>query len=353
MKTQLPLWIIAVFALVLTACQQPSANTSSKNTTPTDSSLTPTNEFAIVIHGGAGDIRAENLSDSLQAAYKAKLKEAITAGYTILKNGGKAADAVQASINVMENSPLFNAGKGAVLTHNEQPSLDASIMLGKNLKAGAIAGVSHIKNPINLAYSVLQNSKHVMLAGKGAEEFAFTQGFDSVPESYFITEKRLTQVQNIKKREKNKVTSTFYDPIIKAEKMGTVGCVALDKHGNIAAGTSTGGMTNKRYGRIGDSPIIGAGTYANNKTCGVSCTGWGEYYIRGVVAYDLSALMQYKGLNLNTAAHHIIHEKQPELGGNGGLIAIDHHGNIVTDFNTTGMFRAQMNDQGQLEIGLF
>lgn len=354
MKCFTQLCLVILSLSMLTACQENTATTTSKTiATDTNTTKAQVNDFAIVIHGGAGDIRAENLPDSLQEVYRQKLKEAVTAGYTILKNGGKAVEAVEASINVMENSPLFNAGKGAVLTHNERPSLDASVMLGKNLKAGAIAGVSHIKNPIDLAIAVMQNSKHVMLAGKGAEKFALTQGFDTVPESYFITQKRLRQVRHLKQRNNPSTAAVYYDPYIKAEKLGTVGCVALDRNGNIAAGTSTGGMTNKRYGRIGDSPIIGAGTYANNKTCGVSCTGWGEYYIRGVVAYDMSALLEYKGLSVSEAAHKIIHEKQPALGGSGGMIAIDHRGQIVTDFNTTGMFRAQMDDAGNLKIGMF
>src|SRR5699024_10740798 len=246
--------------------------------------------------------------------------------------------AIKAAIQVMEESPLFNAGKGAVLNHNEKPELDASIMDGKTLNAGAVAGISHIKSPILLAYEIMENSKHVMLSGEGAELFAMEQGLDTVPETYYITKRRLDQVKAMKKQENE--LSAYFDPMINADKMGTVGAVALDKDGNLAAGTSTGGMANKRYGRIGDSPIIGAGTYANNKTCAVSATGDGEFYIRGTVAYDVSALMEYKGLSVSEATQKILHEKQPELGGTGGLIAMDKYGNVSLDFNTPGMFRA-------------
>lgn len=309
-------------------------------------------EFAIAIHGGAGDIRPDQLPDSLEQAYKDKLEEAIKTGHQLLKNGGTAVEAVQATINVMEDSPLFNAGKGAVLNHQERPELDAAIMEGKTLNAGAIAGVSHIKNPINLAFKVMTRSKHVLLDGAGAENFALEQGLDTVSESYFITPRRRDQVKAIKKEEAQK-SAVYYDPILKTKKMGTVGCVALDKEGNLAAGTSTGGLTNKRFGRIGDSPLIGAGTYANNESCAVSCTGEGEYYIRGVVAYDMAALMKYKGLSVTEATRKIIHHKQPELGGSGGIIAMDHYGNVSQDFNTSGMFRAKMDDQGNLEVALY
>lgn len=310
-------------------------------------------EFAIALHGGAGVIKKENMSDSLEQAYKDKLKEAITTGHKVLEKGGTAVEAVQATINVMENSPLFNSGKGAVLNHEEKPELDASIMDGKTLNAGAIAGVSHIKNPIDLAISVMNDSPHVLLAGKGAEQFALTQGFDTVPSTYFITKNRLDQVRRMKENSKNKTASVYYDPYVQDDKFGTVGAVALDKDGNLAAGTSTGGTANKLYGRIGDSPIIGAGTYANNKTVAVSSTGTGEYYIRGVVAYDISALMEYKGMSLAEATHKVIQEKQIELGGDGGVVAMDKYGNVSHEFNTPGMFRAKMDDKGNIEIGIY
>lgn len=314
--------------------------------------------FGIVIHGGAGTILKENMSDSLEKAYKEKLEEAIRVGHEILANGGTAVEAVQRSINVMENSPLFNAGKGAVFTSAGTNELDASIMDGETLNAGAVAGVTTIKNPINLAYEVMENSQHVMMAGEGAETFAREQGVELVDPEYFYTENRYKSLQRIKDREETQLDhddnrSAFVDPFIKDSKYGTVGAAALDKHGNLAAGTSTGGMTNKKWGRIGDAPIIGAGTYANNKTCAVSGTGWGEFFIRGVVAYDISALMEYKGLSLQEAARQVIQEKNPDLGGNGGIIAIDHEGNFAMEFNTAGMYRATMNRAGELEIGIY
>lgn len=315
-----------------------------------------TNEFAIVIHGGAGTILKENLTAEDEASYKAKLEEAIKVGYEILKNGGTSLDAVEKTVNVLENSPLFNAGKGAVFTNAGTNELDASIMDGKNLDAGASSGTKTVKNPINLARAVMENSPHVMLSGEGAEQFAKEQGLEIVDPSYFYTEGRFKALQRVKASEDSKAIrdkSAFYDPTIKDSKFGTVGCVALDKDGNLAAGTSTGGMTNKRWGRIGDAPIIGAGTYANNATCAVSSTGWGEYFIRAMVAYDISALMDYKGLTLQEAAKEVIQKKVPDLGGDGGIIAIDKDGNMVMEFNTAGMYRASMDDSGTLNIGIY
>lgn len=311
--------------------------------------------FGIVIHGGAGTILKENMSDSLEAAYKDKLKEAISAGYEILKNGGSSLDAVTHTINVMEDSPLFNSGKGAVFTHEGRNELDASIMDGKTLNAGAIAGVRHIKNPIDLARDVMQKSEHVMLYGAGAEEFAQTLGYKMMDTSYFYTQKRYESLQKVLEKEKaeNKKEISFEDSFIKNSKFGTVGCAALDKHGNLAAGTSTGGMTNKRWNRIGDAPIIGAGTYANNATCAVSSTGWGEYFIRAVVAYDISALMEYKGMSLQDAAREVIQKKVPALGGDGGIVAIDKDGNVAMEFNTSGMYRATMNSKGELIVKIY
>lgn len=292
-----------------------------------------------------------------EAAYKAKLEEAIRVGYTILESGGASLDAVEKTINVMENSPLFNAGKGAVFTNAETNELDASIMDGKNLNAGASAGTTTVKNPINLARAVMEKSPHVMLSGKGAEQFAKEQNLEIVNPEYFHTENRMRSLKRIKDSEKIELDhddkTAFYDSSIKDYKFGTVGCVALDKNGNLAAGTSTGGMTNKRWGRIGDAPIIGAGTYANNNTCAVSSTGWGEYFIRAMVAYDISALMDYKGLSLEEASKEVIQKKLPELGGDGGIIAVDKNGNISMEFNTSGMYRATMNDKGELYIGIY
>jgi len=311
--------------------------------------------FGIVIHGGAGTILKENMSDSLEAAYKAKLKEAISIGYEILKNGGTSLEAVTNTINIMEDSPLFNAGKGAVFTHDGSNELDASIMDGATLNAGAIAGVKHIKNPINLAQDVMQKSEHVMLYGPGAEEFAKDLGYVMMDTTYFYTKNRYESLQKVLQKEKSKSEKkvSFEDSYIKNSKFGTVGCAALDKHGNLAAGTSTGGMTNKRWNRIGDAPIIGAGTYANNATCAVSSTGWGEYFIRSVVAYDISALMEYKGLTLQEAATEVIQKKIPTMGGDGGIVAIDKDGNVAMEFNTAGMYRATMNSEGELIIKIY
>ncbi|WP_373058137.1 isoaspartyl peptidase/L-asparaginase family protein [Zunongwangia sp. H14] len=348
--------LLFTFCLFL-ACNQ---NSSSEATKPSEVNSEKTANdsipnFGIVIHGGAGTILKENMTDSLEQAYREKLEEAIRTGHKILANGGTAVEAVRKTINVMENSPLFNSGKGAVFTNEETNELDASIMDGKTLNAGAVAGVSIVKNPIDLAYEVMVHSEHVLLAGKGAERFAKEQGLEIVDPSYFYTQNRFRSLQRVKEKEKAEAGNkmAFYDPYIKDSKFGTVGCAALDKNGNLAAGTSTGGMTNKKYNRIGDSPIIGAGTYANNKTCAVSGTGWGEFFIRGVVAYDISALMEYKGLNLQEAASKVIQEKNPELGGNGGIIAIDHEGNVAMEFNTAGMYRAKMNKNGELEIGIY
>ncbi len=314
-------------------------------------------EFAIVIHGGAGTILKKNMTPEREAAYQAKLEEAIRVGYEVLKNGGSSLDAVEKTINVMEDSPLFNAGKGAVFTNTETNELDASIMDGKTLNAGASAGTTTVRNPINLARAVMEKSEHVMLSGKGAETFAEEQGLTTVEPEYFYTENRYNALKRAKEREEVELghddKTAFYDPYIKDSKYGTVGCAALDKNGNLAAGTSTGGMTNKRYGRIGDGPIIGAGTYANNATCAVSSTGWGEYFIRGMVAHDISALMEYKGLSLQEASRIVIQDKLTGLGGTGGIIAVDKNGNMVMEFNTAGMYRATMNDKGELTIGIY
>lgn len=342
------------------SCQNGENNAPEPTPNKVESSKTVNQNgaFGIVIHGGAGTILKENMSDSLEAAYKQKLEEAIRTGHEILKNGGTAMEAVTKTINVMEDSPLFNAGKGAVFTHEGTNELDASVMDGATLNAGAVAGVTRIKNPIDLALAVMNDSPHVMLYGEGAQNFAQEQGFELVDPSYFYTENRFRSLQRIKDREKTELDhdakiSFSEDPYIKDSKFGTVGCAALDKNGNLAAGTSTGGMTNKRWNRIGDAPIIGAGTYANNATCAVSSTGWGEYFIRAMVAYDISALMQYTGATLQEAAQEVIQKKVPELGGDGGIIAIDKEGNVSMEFNTAGMYRAHMNADGNLTIGIY
>lgn len=316
------------------------------------------NDFAIIIHGGAGTILKKNMTDEKEAAYKAKLEEAIKVGHTILKNGGTSQEAVIKTIQVMEESPLFNAGKGAVFTNAGTNELDASFMDGKTLNAGAVAGVKDVKSPIELAVKVMTDSEHVMLSGEGASTFAKEKGLEIVDPSYFYTERRFKSLQRIIDREKTQLghddkTAVFYDSDIKNAKFGTVGCVALDKNGNIAAGTSTGGMTNKRWGRIGDAPIIGSGTYANNNTCGVSSTGWGEYFIRSQVAYDISAQMEYQQKSLKEATTDVIQNKLTKLGGTGGVVALDKNGNMSFEFNTAGMYRASMNDKGDLVIKIY
>ncbi|WGK65916.1 isoaspartyl peptidase/L-asparaginase family protein [Croceiramulus getboli] len=343
--------------LSLLSCTNQETTPAENTAETTPSSDTP--NFGLVIHGGAGTILKKNMTDSLEMAYKAKLEEAIRAGHQILEAGGEAMEAVTAAINIMEDSPLFNAGKGAVFTHEETNELDASVMDGATLNAGAVSGVTRIKNPIDLAVKVMDDSPHVMLAGQGAETFAQEQGMTLVDPAYFFTQKRFDALQRIKEREQTELDhdgdskTAFTDPFIKDAKFGTVGCAALDKNGNLAAGTSTGGMTNKRWNRIGDAPIIGAGTYANNATCAVSSTGWGEYFIRAMVAHDISALMEYKGMSLQEAAQLVIQKKVPDLGGDGGIVAIDHQGNVAMEFNTAGMYRAHMDKEGNLTIGIY
>jgi beta-aspartyl-peptidase (threonine type) len=345
------IYFFLLLLLILSACNSPK-------TTSNKQKNTSVNEFAIIIHGGAGTILKKNMTPEKETAYKTKLEEAIRTGYEILKNGGSSGDAVVKTIQVMEESPLFNAGKGAVFTHEETNELDASFMDGKTLNAGAVAGVKDIKSPIEAARTVMTNSDHVMLSGIGASQFAKEQGLEIVDPSYFYTENRFKSLQRIKDKEKtaldhNDKEAAFYDADIKNSKFGTVGCVALDKEGNISAGTSTGGMTNKRWGRIGDSPIIGSGTYANNKTCGVSSTGWGEYFIRSQVAYDISAQMEYQQKPLKEATKDVIQNKLTKLGGTGGVVALDKNGNMSFEFNTAGMYRASMNDKGDLIIKIY
>lgn len=315
------------------------------------------NDFAIIIHGGAGTILKRKMTPEKEKAYKEKLSEAIKAGHTILKNGGTSLDAVVKAIQVMEESPLFNAGRGSVFTHEETNELDASIMTGNNLDAGAVAGVTNVKSPIALAKEVMLNSPHVLLSGKGAGIFAKEKGLEIVEPSYFYHEPRFKSLQRIKNKMKTALDhdekTAFYDVEIKDSKFGTVGCVALDKNGNITAGTSTGGMTNKRWNRIGDSPIIGAGTYADDKTCGVSATGWGEYFIRLGVAKDISNLMEYKNVSLQEACDKVIQKKLTKLGGRGGVVALDKNGNMVATFNTAGMYRATMNDKGEINVKIY
>jgi beta-aspartyl-peptidase (threonine type) len=334
---------VCLFGLILFACK-PQHEEKSPSTENIHQG-----EIALVIHGGAGTILKENMTPQLEAEYQAKLQEAVKLGYTLLQEGKSSLDAVEAVLRILEDSPLFNAGKGAVFTNDERNELDASIMDGATLNAGAIAGVTRVKNPISLARKVMERSEHVFLIGSGAELFAEQQKIELVDPSYFFDQKRYDHLQKIKKQETNKqLAGTNHD-----HKFGTVGCVALDKNGNLAAGTSTGGMTNKQFGRVGDVPVIGAGTYANNRSCAVSATGWGEYFIRSVVAHDISALVEYKGWSVKEAAKEVIWNKVAKLGGDGGVIVIDRKGNIAMEFNTAGMYRASIDSKGTLSVGIY
>ena len=307
------------------------------------------NNFSIAIHGGAGTLVKGLMTPELETQYKDALKQALGKGYAILEQDGSAIDAVEEAVKILEDFPLFNAGKGSVFTANGTHEMDAAIMEGNNLKAGAVSLITGIKNPVSLARDVMEKSYHVFLAGEGAMEFAKSSGYSIENEDYFYDEVRYKQWQGIKD------SDTFQlDHSVKKEgKFGTVGAVACDQNGNIAAATATGGMTNKKFGRIGDSPMIGAGNYANNKTCAVSCTGSGEFFIRGVVAYDVSCLMEHKNMSLNDAANEVIHKRILEIDGDGGLIAVDALGNIAMPFNTEGMYRACKTSTGMEEISIY
>lgn len=320
--------------------------------------------WGIVIHGGAGVIQRESLTPEREAAVRAVLTESLQAGHAVLAKGGSSLDAVTAAIRVMEDSPLFNAGKGAVFNHDGKNELDAAIMNGRTREAGAVAGLHHVKNPITLARAVMEKSPHVMMVGDGAEEFAKQQGIELVPESYFYTEERWQGLQRALEAEKKQQQtppeqgqpqgpSTFYETQAGSDhKFGTVGAVALDQSGNIAAGTSTGGMTNKRFGRVGDSPIIGAGTYADPR-CGVSATGHGEYFIRYGVARDICARMEYTQLPLLEAANQVVMDVLVKAGGEGGVIAMDAQGNVAMPFNSTGMYRGYIGPDGVPAVAIF
>ena len=314
--------------------------------------------FAIAIHGGAGTINKTKMTKEKRQAYESKLKQARDTGYAMLADGKSSQAAVIAAIQILEDSPLFNAGKGAVYTFDGEHELDASIMNGKTLNAGAVSGVKTVKSPIALAAAVMEKSVHVMLSGKGAEMFAEQQGLASVENSYFDTEARFQALLKAKKQlaEQEKALKDFqaaHQTLGNEYKFGTVGAVALDKSGNLTAGTSTGGMTAKRFGRIGDAPIIGAGTYANNESCAVSATGHGEYFIRYHVAADICARMQYQGISLEKAADVVINDVLVAAGGSGGIIAIDVAGNITMPFNSTGMYRASKSSNGNEFVGIF
>ncbi len=299
----------------------------------------------LVIHGGAGAITRESIPPAVEKMYRDSLCKVLLLGDSILRNGGSSLDAVEACIRMMENCPLFNAGKGAVFNSEGKNELDASIMDGKTHKAGAVSGLTIVKNPITAARCVMDKSPHVMMSGKGAEQFAREQGLELVNPSYFFTKQRWDDYLKMKAKS---------DSLEKVNKIhGTVGCVALDRYGNLAAGTSTGGMTFKKYGRVGDSPIIGAGTYADNESCAVSATGHGEFFIRNVVAYDISALMKYKGLNLVAAADYVVMQKLKAQGGSGGVICLDQKGNIAMPFNTSGMFRGYAKAGGEIKVAVW
>lgn len=312
--------------------------------------------FAIAIHGGAGTILRSSMTDEKEILYKEGLQHALIAGEAILKKGGPSLDAVEAAIRVLEDNPLFNAGRGAVFTHDGKHEMDASLMSGIDLRAGAVAGVQNIKNPISLARNVMERSEHVFMAGTGANEFAKKVNAEFMPDDYFFVDLRYAQLQEALKTDSIVLdhTEKKSDPSFPPDKkFGTVGAVAIDAHGNLAAGTSTGGMTNKKHGRVGDTPIIGAGTYANNSTCAVSCTGHGEFFIRSVVAYDISCLMEYKGMSLKEACEIVVKQKLVKIGGEGGLIAIDKNGNIELPFNSDGMYRASLKEGEKAYIGIY
>jgi len=318
-------------------------------------------KFVLVIHGGAGTILKSEMSAEKESAYRNALAIALQAGYDTLQKGGSSLDGVEMAIRTMEDSPLFNAGRGSVFTNEGKNEMDAAIMNGKTLAAGSVAGVTTIKNPVSAARAVMEKSSHVMMVSKGAEQFAKNEGLEIVAPSYFYTERawkilmKAKEEDSIKalKEEKKKTPGALTQPINSDYKYGTVGAVALDRYGNLAAATSTGGMTNKKFGRVGDSPIIGAGTYANNATCAISCTGWGEYFIRLVVAKTISDLIEFKNYSLTKAADEMIMKKLPALGGDGGLIAVDKNGNIAMPFNTAGMYRGYIKNDGKTAIKIY
>lgn len=309
--------------------------------------------FGIAIHGGAGTILRTSMTPQKEKEYIKGIEEALTAGELILARGGSSLDAVEAAVKKMENYPLFNAGKGSVFTHDGKNEMDACIMEGKELKAGAVAGVQHIKNPISLARAVMEKSEHVLLVGDGAMQFAVHMNIEFERDEYFFVQQRYDQLQMAKNSNQTILDHTPETTVNNEKKMGTVGAVALDVHGNLAAATSTGGMTNKRWGRVGDSPIIGAGTYANNKTCAISCTGHGEFFLRAIVAYDISCLMEYKGLSLKEACNLVVNNKLVKFGGEGGLIAIDAFGNIELPFNSEGMYRGMKKSNAPIYIDIY
>ena len=305
--------------------------------------------ISLAIHGGAGTILKQDMTAELEAAYSKGLEEALSAGYFVLDKGGTALDAVAAAVVSLEDCIMFNAGRGSVFTKNGTHEMDAAIMDGKTLSAGAVAGVSSIKNPVELALAIMQKSEHVLLSGDGALQFAKQQGLKIEDETYFFSQFRYDQWQLVK----NEDTVALDHNIQVEKKFGTVGAVACDAFGNLAAATSTGGMTNKNYNRIGDTPIIGAGTYANNQTCAISCTGHGELFLKAVAAYDVSCLMEYKGMTLQEAMEMVTLDKLVKINGEGGMVGADAKGNIALVFNSEGMYRAMQNSKGEKQIAIY
>jgi beta-aspartyl-peptidase (threonine type) len=311
--------------------------------------------YTLAVHGGAGTILKEDMTPELEAAYLMGLEQAVDAGFAVLEQGGSAVNAIKATIVLMEDNLLFNAGRGAVFTKKGVQEMDAAIMDGRTLEAGAVTGVRNVRNPIELATEVMVNSDHVFLSGKGASDFAIKQGIKLEPDEYFFSQFRYDQWKSIRDSDTYSLDHTHQrlEELMRDKKFGTVGAVARDQRGNIAAATSTGGMTNKKYGRIGDSPIIGAGTYANNKTCGISCTGHGEMFIRAVAAHDVSCLMEYKGLSLQEAMEIVVHEKLIAIDGEGGMIGVDLHGNAALVFNSQGMYRGFRSSDGNGLVAIY
>lgn len=364
MKIYISILLVAILAFPFAASGQKSSFGEIKQLqSPQDPRL------GFIIHGGAGVIRREAMTPEKEKEFRQKLEEAVIAGYKALQSGKTSLDAVEIAIRIMEDSPLFNAGKGAVFTNEGKNELDASIMNGKTLAAGSAAGLRHVKNPISLARAIMERSEHVMMIGDGAEKFAKEQKLELVDEKYFWTQHRWDALQNILKEEKQKTEkvekgnndnvkpSISSNPAPSAEdprnRFGTVGAVALDRYGDLAAGTSTGGMTNKKYGRVGDAPIIGAGTYANNDSCAVSATGWGEYFIRLGVARDIASLMEYRAMPIQNAADMVIKQKLQKLGGDGGIVAMDKFGNMAISFNSEGMYRAYIGSDGKPVVEIY
>ena len=344
--------VCAGLALAALADGQEQGKTGDSPAATIQTTAMSKNHFGLVIHGGAGTIDPGKMTPERETEYRAGLERSLQAGAEILRRGGASLDAVEAAVRVMEDDPHFNAGRGAVFTSAGTHELDASIMDGKTLKAGAVASLKHIKNPISLARLVMEKSPHVMLDGAGAEAFAKANGIEMVDEKYFFTQERWDSLQKLKEAEKHGGSGGKKFLISDADRHGTVGAVAVDQNGNLAAATSTGGNTNKWPGRVGDSPIIGAGTYANNATCAISATGDGEYFIRAVAAHDISALMEYRGMKLEEAAKATL-DKVERLGGKGGLIAIDGKGEVALPFNTNGMYRGRIDQSGNITVEIY